>query len=60
MILAGFIPLSAFSFYRFRLPRKEQEYSKIVKTLDLEENEASLWIPAIKNEYSLDPQVFSG
>lgn len=52
LTLSLFIPLTAFSFYRYRLGRKEEEYDKIISTLKLEETGASLSVPAIKNEYS--------
>jgi len=50
--LASFLPISAISFHRFRLPRKEQEYTKVVRVLDLGEETAALSIPALKSEYS--------
>src|SRR5262245_49886689 len=45
--LASFLPISAISFHRFRLPRKEQEYAKVVRVLDLGEETAALSIPAL-------------
>lgn len=51
-LLAAFIPISAISFHRFRLPRKEQEYTKVVRMLNLEPEAATLSMPALKSEYS--------
>lgn len=63
MVLTSFIPLSALSFYLYRLPKKEKEYNKIKEMLDLKETEASLQIPTVKDEYtSIDytlPIVFA-
>jgi hypothetical protein len=33
LIFVALIPLSAFSFYRYRLPKKEQEYERIIESL---------------------------
>jgi hypothetical protein len=51
-LLAAFIPISAISFHRFRLPRKEQGYTKVVRALNLEPEAATLSMPALKSEYS--------
>lgn len=52
VVLALFIPLSALSFYLYRLPKKEKEYNKIKEVLGLKETEASLQIPTVKDEYT--------
>lgn len=51
-VLTMFIPVSAASFYHFRLPRKRDEYDNIVQTLQLDRQAAPVRIPTIKNEYS--------
>jgi hypothetical protein len=52
VVLTMFIPVSAASFYHFRLPRKKDEYDNIIQTLQLEAQTATVRIPTIKNEYS--------
>lgn len=50
--LTLFIPLTACSFYCFRLPRKEEEYNRIIEVLGYRKEGGPAYIPTIKNEYS--------
>ena len=50
--LASFMPLTAYSFYRFRLPKKEEEFRKIIKALEMDESTAFFFTPSFKDEYS--------
>jgi len=50
--LTVFIPLTACSFYCFRLPRKEEEYNRILAVLGYRKEGGPAYIPTIKNEYS--------
>jgi hypothetical protein len=52
-IITLFMPATAFSFYCFRLPRKKDEFERILSLLGLDAEQSSLWIPSIKSEYSV-------
>lgn len=59
LIIAGFIPATAFSFYQFRLPKKEAEYEEIVTRLGKNNGKSThvaIYSPNIKNEY--DPKDY--
>jgi hypothetical protein len=59
LVLSGFVPATAFSFYQFRLPKKEEEYKEIVKRLGhngRDSNDNPIYSPNIKNEY--DPKDY--
>ncbi|MDY6981087.1 MAG: hypothetical protein SV201_14520 [Pseudomonadota bacterium] len=59
LVIAGFIPATAFSFYQFRLPKKQEEYEEIVSRLGKnngEGNSSTIYSPNIKNEY--DPKDY--
>jgi hypothetical protein len=53
VIFTLFMPLTALSFYRFRLPRKKDEFERILALLGLNKDESALWVPSIKSEYSV-------
>lgn len=52
VFLASYMPLTAYSFWRFRLPKKEEEFKKIIKALEMDESTAFFFIPSFKDEYS--------
>ena len=59
LVIAGFIPATAFSFYQFRLPKKQEEYEEIVSRLGKENGnngQGVIYSPKIKNEY--DPKDY--
>lgn len=59
LVIAGFIPATAYSFYQFRLPKKEEEYKEIVNRLGKDSgdrNDNPIYSPKIKNEY--DPKDY--
>lgn len=59
LVVAGFIPATAFSFYQFRLPKKEEEYKEIVNRLgqnDEGNSYSAIYSPNIKSEY--DPKDY--
>jgi hypothetical protein len=51
-VLSSFMLLSAVSFFRFRLKKKERDFERIMRILGLHEDNAALFSPTIKNEYS--------
>lgn len=51
-VLASFMPLSALSFYRFRLPRKAEEFRRIVRILGVRRSFRSPPSRAVREEYS--------
>jgi hypothetical protein len=50
--LSSFMFLSAVSFFRFRLKKKERDFERIMRILGLHEDNAAVFSPTIKNEYS--------
>ena len=52
IVMTSFIPLTAFSFYKFRLKKKEEEYIKVIDYLELKESKAFQTLPLLKDEYS--------
>ena len=44
--------LTAFSFYRFQLRKKEEEYTTIIKALKFDDSEAAASLLGLRNEYS--------
>lgn len=59
LVIAGFVPATAFSFYQFRLPKKQEEYEEIVSRLGKstgESNNDTIYSPNIKHEY--DPKDY--
>jgi hypothetical protein len=51
-VLSSFMLLSAVSFFRFRLKKKERDFERIMRILGLHEDNAAVFSPTIKNEYS--------
>ena len=51
-LLTLFLPLTAFSFYRFQLRKKEEEYTTIIKALKFDDSEAAASLLGLRNEYS--------
>ncbi|HVQ14475.1 MAG TPA: hypothetical protein VMS40_12830 [Vicinamibacterales bacterium] len=51
-MLSSFMMLSAVSFFRFRLKKKERDFERIMHILGLHEDNAAVFSPTIKNEYS--------
>jgi hypothetical protein len=51
-VLSSFMLLSAVSFFRFRLKKKERDFERIMRILGLHEDNAAVLTPTIKNEYS--------
>ena len=51
-LLTLFLPLTAFSFYRFQLQKKEEEYTPIIKALKFDDSEAAASLLGLRNEYS--------
>jgi hypothetical protein len=52
VFLCSYMPLTAYSFWRFRLPKKEEEFKKIIKALEMDESIAFFFTPSFKDEYS--------
>lgn len=52
-VFASIMPATAWSYYRFRIPRKKDEFERIREILDLDRQPASLWSPATKAEYAV-------
>ena len=51
-MLSSFMLLSAVSFFRFRLKKKERDFERIMRILGLHEDNAAVFSPTIKNESS--------
>ena len=49
-MLSSFMLLSAVSFFRFRLKKKERDFERIMRVLGLHEDNAAVFSPTIKNE----------
>ena len=52
VFLCCYMPITAYSFWRFRLPKKEEEFKKIIKALEMDESTAFFFTPTFKDEYS--------
>ena len=52
VFLCSYMPITAYSFWRFRLPKKEEEFKKIIKALKMDESTAFFFTPTFKDEYS--------
>jgi len=52
VVLSSFMLLCAVSFFRFRLKKKERDFERIMRILGLHEDNAAVFSPTIKNEYS--------
>jgi hypothetical protein len=52
VVLSSFMMLSAVSFFRFRLKKKERDFDRIMRILGLHEDNAAVFSPSIKSEYS--------
>jgi len=51
-VLSSFMALSAVSFFRFRLKKKERDFDRIMQIVGLDEGSAAVFSPTIENEYS--------
>jgi hypothetical protein len=51
-VLASFIPLTAISFYKYRLPRKSDEYEQLIQAIGHTGDNGPAYIPTINKEYS--------
>ncbi len=51
VVLASFVPLTAISFLKYRLPRKAEEYDKILTALGFRDDEGPAYLPNVDNEY---------
>jgi|SRR5215813_284882 len=62
-LFASIMPITAWSYYRFRLPRKKDEFEQVLQILELDPRRSSLWSPTIKTEYSISdyalPVIFA-
>jgi hypothetical protein len=52
VVLSSFMALSALSFFRFRLKKKERDFERIMRVVGLDEDSAAAFSPSIANEYS--------
>jgi hypothetical protein len=53
LLFASIMPITAWSYYRSRLPRKKDEFEQVLQILELDPRRSSLWSPTIKGEYSI-------
>lgn len=63
LLLSSFMALTAYSFLRFRIKKKEAEYRDLIRILDLSEDDPRFSMQAVQEEYSPNdywvPVVFS-
>ncbi|MDY6972300.1 MAG: hypothetical protein SV775_08220 [Thermodesulfobacteriota bacterium] len=57
LAIASFVPLTAVSFYKYRLRRKEEEYGKLLKALGYDDLDGPAYAPTVKNEFSASDYV---
>lgn len=51
VVLASFVPATAISFLKYRLPRKTEEYEKILTVLGFRDDRGPAYLPNVDNEY---------
>jgi len=51
LLLASFIPLTAFSFYHYRREQKVDEYNRIIEALGYNSENAPAYVPSISKEF---------
>lgn len=52
LVLAGFMPFSAYSFFKYRLPKKSKQYDKMLKSLGYRRDEdAPAYVPKLDEEF---------
>ncbi len=49
---SSYMALTAISFLRFRLPKKERDYARTLRALGMDRNAADAYIPAVRDEYT--------
>lgn len=52
LLLTSFMPLTAYSFYTYRLKQKDAEYKRILQQLGYTGKDAPAYIPTIAKEYT--------
>jgi hypothetical protein len=52
VVLSSFMALSAVTFFRFRLKKKERDFERILRIVGLHEDDVAVFSPTIRNEYS--------
>ena len=48
----SFIPMTVYSFRRYRLPKKQKEYEDIMAKLHAQDREGAFTVPVLDNDYS--------
>jgi hypothetical protein len=51
IIMAAFMPWTAYSFFTFRLKRKKTEYSEMLKQLGYSKGKGPAYLPSLEDEY---------
>ena len=51
VVLTSFMPLTAVTFLEYRLPRKTEEYEKIIGMLGFQGENGPAYVPSMQNEY---------
>lgn len=51
VVLTSFMPLTAVTFLEYRLPRKAEEYEKILGMLGFRGENGPAYVPSVQNEY---------